>query len=142
LRASGFSWVFLMLICGVGLLVSVYARYYMSPADPVPRFYSLLLAFAGSMIGLVLSGNVILLVVFWEMTSLLSFLLIGYWHGGAAAREGARTALSVTSGGGFCLLVGLLLLARIAGSHDLDVILGHGQAIRESELYVPAVALI
>ena len=142
LRADGFRWIFLMLICGVGLLVSIYARYYMSPADPVPRFYSLLLAFAGSMVGLVLSGNVILLVVFWEMTSLLSFLLIGYWHRGAAAREGARTALIVTSAGGFCLLAGLLLLAKIAGSYDLDQILAAGEAIRGSPLYGLTVALI
>lgn len=142
LRASGFSWIFLMLICGVGLLVSVYARYYMSAADPVPRFYSLLLAFAGSMVGLVLSGNVILLVVFWEMTSLLSFLLIGYWHSGPAAREGARTALIVTSAGGFCLLAGLLLLAQIAGSADMDAILAAGETIRESGLYAPAVGLV
>ncbi len=142
LRADGFSWIFLMLICGVGLLVSIYARYYMSPSDPVPRFYAYLLAFSGAMVGVVLSANVILLVVFWEMTSLLSFLLIGYWHRGAAAREGARTALIVTSAGGFCLLAGLLLLARIAGSHDLDAILGAGDAIRHSPLYGPALGLI
>jgi multicomponent K+:H+ antiporter subunit A len=142
LRADGFSAIFLLLISGVGLLVSVYARYYMSAADPVPRFYSLLLAFAGSMVGLVLSGNVVQLVVFWEMTSLLSFLLIGYWHHGVAAREGARTALVVTSAGGFCLLAGLLLLARIAGSYDLDAILAAGDAIRRSPLYQPALALI
>jgi multicomponent K+:H+ antiporter subunit A len=142
LRADGFSWIFLVLIYGVGLLVSVYARYYMSAADPVPRFYAFLMAFAGSMVGLVLSANVILLVVFWEMTSLLSFLLIGYWHRGAAAREGARTALIVTSAGGFCLLAGLLLLARVAGSYDLDVILRAGEAIRTSPLYGPAVALV
>ncbi|WP_334163162.1 monovalent cation/H+ antiporter subunit A [Phenylobacterium sp.] len=142
LLLDGFRWIFLMLIYGVGLLVSVYARYYMSPADPVPRFYALLLGFAGAMVGVVLSGNVILLVVFWEMTSLLSFLLIGYWHRGAAAREGARTALIVTSAGGFCLLAGLLLLARIAGSHDLEAILASGDAIRRSPLYGPATLLI
>jgi multicomponent K+:H+ antiporter subunit A len=142
LSADGFSWIFLILIFGIGLLVSIYARYYMSAADPVPRFYSLLLAFAGSMIGLVLSGNVIQLVVFWEMTSLLSFLLIGYWHHGAAAREGARMALIVTTGGGLCLLAGLLLLASIVGSYDLDVILASGDLIRASPAYAPAVALI
>lgn len=142
LRASGFSWIFLVLIFGIGLLVSIYARYYMSAADPVPRFYSLLLAFAGAMVGIVLSANVILLVIFWEMTSLLSFLLIGYWHGGTAAREGARTALIVTSAGGFCLLAGMLLLARIAGSADLEHILAAGPAIRADALYAPATALI
>jgi multicomponent K+:H+ antiporter subunit A len=142
LRASGFSWIFLMLIFGVGLLVSVYARYYMSAADPVPRFYALLMGFAGSMVGVVLSANVILLVVFWEMTSLLSFLLIGYWHHGATAREGARTALIVTSAGGLCLLAGLLLLARIAGSLDLEAILGAGALVRASPLYGVATTLI
>lgn len=142
LTLDGFRWIFLMLVYGVGFLVSIYARYYMSPADPVPRFYSLLLAFAGSMVGIVLSGNVIQLVVFWEMTSLLSFLLIGYWHHGAAAREGARMALIVTSAGGLCLLAGLLLLARVAGSYDVAAILAAGDQIRDSSLYDPALALI
>ncbi len=142
LALNGFNWIFLMLIFGIGLLVSIYARYYMSAEDPVPRFYSLLLTFAGSMIGLVLSGNVVQLVVFWEMTSLLSFLLIGYWHHGAAAREGARMALIVTTAGGLCLLAGLLLLARMVGSYDIGAILGAGEAIRGSSLYAPALALI
>jgi multicomponent K+:H+ antiporter subunit A len=142
LTLDGFSWIFLILIYGIGLLVSIYARYYMSAEDPVPRFYSLLLAFAGAMIGVVLSGNVIQLVVFWEMTSLLSFLLIGYWHHGAAAREGARMSLIVTSAGGLCLLVGLLLIAGVAGSYDLDIILASGDAIRSSSIYGPALVLI
>ena len=72
---------------------SLYARYYMSPQDPVPRFFSFLLAFMGSMLGVVLSGNLIQIVFFWELTSLFSFLLIGYWHHNAAARDGARMAL-------------------------------------------------
>ena len=142
LSLDGFSWIFLMLIFSIGLLVSIYARYYMSPADPVPRFYSLLLAFAGSMVGIVLSGNVVQLVVFWEMTSLLSFLLIGYWHHGAAAREGARMALIVTSAGGLCLLAGLLLLAGVAGSYEIEAILAAGEAIRTSAVYGPALTLI
>ena len=71
----------------------LYARYYMSPADPVPRFFSFLLAFMGAMLGIVLSGNLIQLVFFWELTSLFSFLLIGYWHQTAQARDGARMAL-------------------------------------------------
>lgn len=142
LSLDGFSWIFLMLIFGIGLLVSIYARYYMSAADPVPRFYSLLMAFAGSMVGIVLSGNVVQLVVFWEMTSLLSFLLIGYWHHGAAAREGARMALIVTSAGGLCLLAGLLLLAGVAGGYEIDTILAAGDEIRASPVYGPALALI
>lgn len=77
-RIDGFAWLMMTLVMGIGLLVVIYARYYMSPDDPVPRFYACLLAFAGAMAGLVLSGNVIQMVVFWELTSLISFLLIGY----------------------------------------------------------------
>jgi multicomponent K+:H+ antiporter subunit A len=77
LRMDGFAWLFAMLITGIGLLVVIYARYYMSPDDPVPRFFSFLLSFMGSMLGVVLSGNIILLAVFWELTSIFSFLLIG-----------------------------------------------------------------
>ena len=76
LRMDGLAWLFVMLVLGVGLLVVLYARYYMSPEDPVPRFFAFLLAFMGSMLGVVLSGNLIQLVVFWELTSLTSFLLI------------------------------------------------------------------
>lgn len=142
LRLDGFSWLFLLLISGIGLLVSVYARYYMSPDDPVPRFFSLLLGFAGAMTGIVLSSNVVQLVVFWELTSILSFLLIGYWHHGAAAREGARMALIVTSTGGLCLLLGLLMIAGAAGSFEIDAILAAGDTIRASPAYGPALLLI
>ena len=76
-RIDGFSWLFMVLVAGIGFLVILYARYYMSPEDPVARLYSSLLAFAGAMSGLILSGNIIMLVVFWELTSLVSFLLIG-----------------------------------------------------------------
>ncbi|HSB22905.1 MAG TPA: monovalent cation/H+ antiporter subunit A, partial [Burkholderiaceae bacterium] len=79
-RLDGFAWMFAMLVTGIGALVALYARYYMSPDDPVPRFFSLFLAFMGAMLGLVMSGNLVQLVVFWELTSLVSFLLIGYWH--------------------------------------------------------------
>ena len=65
---------------GIGFLVVLYARYYLSPKDPAPRFYCCLLAFMGAMTGIVIAGNLIVLIVFWELTSLFSFLLIGYWH--------------------------------------------------------------
>ena len=142
LRVDGLTWIFLVLVCGIGVLVAIYARYYMSPDDPVPRFFSFLLAFMGSMLGIVMAGNVIQLVFFWELTSLFSFLLIGYWHRGVAAREGARMALIVTSAGGLCLLAGMLLVGRITGSYDLDVILASGDLIRSHPLYTPALFLI
>nr|WP_313791094.1 monovalent cation/H+ antiporter subunit A [Neorhizobium turbinariae] len=142
LRLDGFAWLFAMLITGIGFLVVVYARYYMSEEDPVPRFFSFLLAFMGAMLGIVISGNVILLSVFWELTSIFSFLLISYWHNTAAARDGARMALTITGIGGFCLLIGLLLLGNIVGSYDLDKILESGDAIRNHSLYLPALIFI
>ncbi|MFB2564518.1 monovalent cation/H+ antiporter subunit A [Rhizobium sp. IMFF44] len=142
LRLDGFAWLFSLVITAIGFLVIVYARYYMSEEDPVPRFFSFLLAFMGAMLGIVLSGNVILLSIFWELTSIFSFLLISYWHNTAAARDGARMALTITGIGGFCLLVGLILLGHIVGSYDLDKILASGDIIRNHPLYLPALVLI
>lgn len=142
LRMDGFTWLFTMLITGIGFLVALYARYYMSPADPVPRFFAFLLAFMGAMLGIVLSGNLIQLVFFWELTSLFSFLLIGYWHHNASARDGARMALTVTATGGLCLLVGVLVIGHIVGSYDLDQVLSSGDKVRSSSLYLPALILV
>jgi multicomponent K+:H+ antiporter subunit A len=96
----------------------------------------------GSMLGLVLSGNLIQLVFFWELTSLFSLLLISYWHQTAQARDGARIALIVTSLGGFCLFAGILILGHIVGSYDLDRVLASGPAIRSHSLYIPTLVLI
>ncbi|WP_324742160.1 monovalent cation/H+ antiporter subunit A [Tsuneonella sp. CC-YZS046] len=142
LRLDGFSWLFAFLILAIGALVSLYARYYMSSEDPVPRFFSFLLAFMGSMLGMVLSGNLIQITFFWELTSLFSFLLIGYWHHNQSARDGARMALITTAAGGVCLLIGFLLLGRIAGSYDVDQVLASGDAIRGDPLYVLTLILI
>ena len=142
LRMDGFSWMFTTLITGIGFLVVLYARYYMSPSDPVPRFFSFLLGFMGAMLGIVLSGNLIQMVFFWELTSLFSFLLIGYWHHNAKARDGARIALTVTATGGLCLFVGVLLLGHIVGSYDLDQVLAAGDLIRNHSLYLPTLVLI
>ena len=142
LRMDGFAWIFAMLITGIGFLVVVYARYYIAKDDPMPRFFAYLLSFMGAMLGIVLSGNIILLAIFWELTSIVSFLLIGYWHQNAAARDGARMALTVTGIGGLCLLVGLLILGHIAGGYDLDKVLAAGDAIKAHSLYVPALVLV
>ncbi len=142
LRMDGFAWLMATLIPGIGLLVVLYARYYMSPADPVPRFFSLLLAFMGAMLGIVLSGNLIQLVFFWELTSLFSFLLIGYWHQTAQAQDGARMALTITASGGLCLFAGILILGHIVGSYDLNRVLASGAAIRSHSLYIPTLVLI
>ncbi len=142
LRLDGLSWLFSALILGIGALVVLYARYYMSPKDPVPRFFSFLLAFMGAMQGLVLSGDLIQLVVFWELTSLFSFLLIGYWRQNPAARSGARMALTVTATGGLALLVGALLLGDMAGGYDLDVVLGAREQILADPRHPLALGLL
>jgi multicomponent K+:H+ antiporter subunit A len=142
LRLDGFAWLFALIVSTIGALVCLYSRYYMSPDDPVARFYSLFLAFMGAMLGVVLSGNLIQLVVFWELTSLVSFLLIGYWHHRVDAQRGARMALIVTGAGGLCLLAGVLLLGRIVGSFDLDEVLASGALIRAHAWYPAAVGLV
>jgi multicomponent K+:H+ antiporter subunit A len=142
LRMDGYAWLFAMLVALMGALVVLYARYYMSPADPVPRFFSFLMAFMGAMLGIVLSGNLIQLVVFWELTSLTSFVLIAYWYHRPDARRGAHMALIVTVTGGLALLVGVLMLGSIVGSYDLDEVLASGDLIRAHPWYAPLLTLI
>lgn len=142
LRMDGFSWMFSVLVTVIGALICLYARYYMSPEDPVARFYSSFLAFMGAMLGLVLSGNLVQLVMFWEVTSLVSFLLIGYWHHRLEARRGARMALAVTGAGGLALLGGVVVLGHITGSYDLDRVLASGSQIRAHRLYPVALVLV
>ncbi|ART58915.1 monovalent cation/H+ antiporter subunit A [Acidovorax carolinensis] len=142
IRMDGFAWMFCMLVLGIGALVVLYARYYMSPADPVPRFFSFFLAFMGAMTGVVLAGNIIQLAFFWELTSLFSFLLIGYWHHRRDARRGARMALTVTGTGGLCMLGGMLVIGHIVGSYDLDHVLAAGEQVRNHPLYLTALVLL
>ncbi len=134
-RMDAFVWLFVTLVFAIAILVLVYARYYLSKSDPVPRFHGFLMLFTGAMVGMLTSGNILMLVVFWELTSLVSFLLIGYWHQGQAARDGARMALVVTGIGGLCLLLAMLILGQIAGSYDLDRVLAAGEVVREHPLY-------
>ncbi|WP_151719928.1 monovalent cation/H+ antiporter subunit A [Gemmobacter serpentinus] len=134
-RLDGFSWLFVALVLAIAILVVIYASYYLSRSDPVPRFYSFLMAFTGAMVGMLISGNILMLVVFWELTSVISFLLIGYWHQGQAARDGARMALIVTAAGGVCLLFAMLVLGQIVGSYDLDRVLAAGDLVRGHRLY-------
>jgi len=142
LRMDGLAALFALLVLGIGLLVIVYARYYLSEKDPMGRLHGLLLVFMSSMLGVVLSDNLILMLIFWEMTSLSSFLLIGYWQHRADARQGARMALIVTGSGGLALLAGFLLLGQMAGTYQISHILPQGDLIRAHPLYVPALVLI
>jgi multicomponent K+:H+ antiporter subunit A len=139
---DGLGFFFAALILGIGVLIIIYARFYLSHSDHFGRFYALLLLFQGSMVGIVLSDNILLMLVFWELTSLTSFLLIGYWSHLPESRQGARMALIVTGGGGLSLIAGMLMLGQIAGSYELSEILQRGELVKASPLYVPTLLLI
>ena len=139
---DGYGLFFAGLILGIGLLIILYARFYLDRRDPMGRFFAYLLLFQGAMLGIVLAENVLLLLIFWELTSLSSFLLIGYWRHLPEGRQGARMALIVTGGGGLALIAGLLLLGQAAGSYALTDILARGSQIQASPLYLPALLLI
>ncbi len=139
---DGLGMLFATLILGIGILIILYARYYLTKADPAGQFYTYLLLFQGAMVGIVLSDNILLLLVFWELTSLSSFLLIGFWKHLPEGRQGARMALTVTGLGGLSMIAGMLILGNIAGSYDISEILKHREAIQSSDLYLPALILI
>jgi len=141
-RLDGLSFLFALLILGIGILVIIYARYYLSKNDPMGRFFFFLLLFMAAMLGVVLSENLLLMMFFWELTSLSSFLLIGYWSHSSDARKGARMALAVTGGGGLALLAGVLLLGQVVGSYELSVVLASGDLIRDHALYPLILVLV
>jgi multicomponent Na+:H+ antiporter subunit A len=123
---DGLSLVFALLVTGIGALVAVYAGGYLAGHPHLGRFEALLFAFMSSMLGLVLADNVLLLFVFWELTSLASYLLIGFDHERAESRAAALQALLVTGVGGLGLLAGGLLLGASAGTFELSAILRGG----------------
>ncbi|WP_157265635.1 monovalent cation/H+ antiporter subunit A [Azohydromonas aeria] len=142
LRLDGLALMFGCLITAIGLLVILYAAYYLGAQDPPGKLYALLMLFMAAMLGVVLSDNLLLLVVFWELTSISSFLLVGYWNHRAEARAGARMALAVTGGGGLALLAGVVLLGQMAGSYELSELLTQRERIQADARYPVALLLI
>ena len=141
-RLDGLSMMFAGLILFIGLLIIVYAHFYLSAKDSAAKFYSLMMLFMAAMLGVVLSDNLLLLVVFWELTSLSSFLLVGYWSHRPDARAGARQALAVTGGGGLAMLGGFVLLGQIAGTYELSAMAANAAAIQADPRFLPALLLI
>lgn len=141
-RLDGLSLLFALLILIIGVLIILYARYYLKPAENIGKFYALLLCFKGSMLGIVLSSNLLLMMIFWELTSLTSFLLISFWNHKQDARRGARMALAVTGGGGLALLAGILIIGNIVGSFELDDVLAAGDVIKAHSMYPIALTLV
>ena len=142
LMLDSLGFFFALLILGIGLLIIAYARQYLSRADHMGEFFTYLLLFQGAMVGIVLSDNILLLLIFWELTSLSSFLLIGYWKHLPEGRQGARMALTVTGMGGLAMIGGMMILGQIVGSYDLSVILQNRELIQADPLYLPALILI
>lgn len=142
LRLDGLGMMFGLLITGIGLLVILYARYYLSSNDSLGKLYAVLQLFMMAMLGIVMADNILLLIVFWELTSLSSFLLIGYWSYRTDARKGARMALAITGAGGLSLLAGALLLGHIVGDFSLQTILASADLIQSHELYPIALLLV
>lgn len=139
---DGLSLLFVLLISGIGALVLVYASGYLAHHPNLDRFYAILMVFMAAMLGMVLADNLLTLFVFWELTSLSSYLLIGFEHQDAKSRASALQALLVTGGGGLALLAGLLLLGQIGGSFELTTLLTQGAAIQADAFYLPTLLLI
>ncbi len=138
---DGLALLFVILITGVGAGIIFYTGYYFEDGRKSGRFLALMMAFTGAMLALVTAGNVLTLFIAWELTSVISFLLIGF-YGDEKARKGSLQALLVTGGGGLALLVGLLLLAGAAGSAELAAILTSGDLPREHPWYTAIAVLI
>jgi multicomponent Na+:H+ antiporter subunit A len=140
LALDGFSRLFFGLIALMGIVTCCYGASYLYDYEKHGRFYSYLLLFAGSMLGLSISNNLVLLFLFWEMTSVSSFLLIGFWHTRAAARDGAMKALLITGTGGLALLAATALIALGGGSANLAEL--NVETFRSSPYFTPALLLV
>ena len=139
---DGLSIFFGILISGIGLLVVIYSIWYLSEKEDRLKFYLYLMMFMGAMLGVVFSNNLFGMFTFWELTSVSSFLLIGFWYHKGASRYGATKALVITGVGGISMLAGFILLYTITGTFDISEILGMGDVIRASDFYVTALILI
>lgn len=139
---DGLSLVFALLISGIGTLVMIYAGGYLANHPQLGRFYLYILMFMTAMLGVVLADNIITLFVFWELTSLSSYLLIGFNHRQTNARASALQALLITGSGGLALLAGLILLGQVGGSWEMSTLLSRGDIIQAHPLYVPILLLI
>ncbi len=139
---DGLSLTFALLITGIGTFIVLYSGGYLKGHAHLGRFFSFILMFMGAMQGLVISDSFLMFFVFWELTSITSFLLIGFDHSREASRRSAMQALIVTGMGGLALLAGLLVIWNATGATSLSALLETDNALRESELYGLAFVLI
>ncbi|MFQ6111727.1 MAG: proton-conducting transporter membrane subunit, partial [Nitrospinota bacterium] len=139
---DGLSLLFALIVSGIGLLILLYSNFYLAKGEKLGRFYAYMLFFMGSMLGTVLSSSLILLFVFWELMSLSSFLLIGFWDTREECRHAANQALIITVIGGLAMLAGFVLLYVITGTWELKEMLDKGGLVRGSPFYLATLVLI
>lgn len=139
---DGLSTLFAILISGIGALIIVYSGGYLRGHPQLGRFLSFMFLFMGSMLGLVVANNIVTLFVFWELTSISSFLLIGFNHTAEKSRRAALQALVVTGGGGLVMLAGLLVLAQVTQEYEMSSILQNGEILKESGLHTIILLLL
>ncbi|MDW7673122.1 MAG: Na+/H+ antiporter subunit A [Bacillota bacterium] len=142
LYLDGLSLLFTMLITGIGTLVVLYSIFYLDSEEPLGNFYVYILLFMGAMLGVVTSNNLILLYIFWELTSFSSFLLIGFWYYRNESRYGAQKSMMITVLGGFAMLAGFVLLYVITGTFDIRELVAQAEVIKAHAFYLPALILI
>ncbi|QLC50244.1 DUF4040 domain-containing protein [Methanolobus zinderi] len=142
---DGLSVMFGIIVSTIGIIIMSYSNGYMSKREDLPRYYQQLLFFMGSMLGMVFSANLIQLFIFWELTSITSFMLIGYWRNRPMSVYGATKSLLITATGGLFMLAGFLVLHAITGTFDIPTIL-HSESmiefIKGHELFLLALILI
>ena len=139
---DGLSMTFALLISGIGALIMLYSGGYLQGHAQLGRFFSFMLLFMGSMLGVVISDSFLMLFVYWELTSITSFLLIGFDHTREASRRAAFQALVVTGGGGLALLAGLLVIWNITGVSQISLLFILGDELRNSPFYLLALILV
>ena len=139
---DGLSLLFALLVTGIGALIVVYAGGYLAHHHQLGRFYVQLLSFMGAMLGLVVADNVFVFFIFFELTSLTSYLLIGFYHTEEGSRRAARKALIVTGGGGLALLGGLVLLGGVAGTWEFSRMLDLGASVQGHPYYLAIFILV
>ena len=139
---DGLSLIMALLITGMGSLVIIYSIYYLSSTDSLPHFYAYLMLFMGAMLGVVLSDNLMVLYVFWELTSISSFLLIAFWYHRKNSRAGAQKSLLITVFGGFAMLAGFLMLHSMTGTFSVRQIAVELTQYTNHELFYPAMFLV
>ncbi len=139
---DGLSMIFVLLITGIGALVVLYSIYYLSEREALGRFYAYLLLFMGSMLGVVLSDNLMVLYVFWELTSISSFLLIAFWYHRKKSRYGAQKSLLITVSGGIAMLAGFIMLYVMTNTFSVREIIATISDYTGNSLFVPAMVLV